>query len=606
MRKFTFLTFLIAMMVFFHLNVKAQTYNLVWSDEFNTSIGPDWTFETGGGVNNEKQYYQSNNASVSNGNLVITARKESVAGHPYTSSRMNTAGKKSWKYGKIESRIIVPKGQGLWPAFWMLGSNIGDPNVGWPKCGEIDIMEQVNTDNNNYGTIHWDNNGHVSYGGNTPTTPNVYHVFSITWDANAITWFVDGVQYHQANIANGVNSTDEFQNPFFIILNVAVAGDWPGQTVDESKLPAQMLVDYVRVYQLGAAQPGCTGNFNAIPGTIQAEAYCQMSGVQLENTTDAGGGQNVGYIDTNDWMGYRINVPSTGAYTVQYRVASANGGGSIRFEKLGGGQTFGTIAVNSTGGWQNWSTISQTVQLTAGQQDIALTAVAGGFNINWFSITGSNPGFSQTVQAESYNEMLGVQLETTTDAGGGQNVGYIDTNDWMKYNNITVPSTGSYKFEYRVASPNGTGVLSQDLNSGAIQLGTIAVPNTGGWQNWTTISRTVNINAGTYNFGIFATAGGWNINWWRISSATGGRVASSEDNNLSVESDLAVFPNPSTGVVTIRVTEPSHISIMDISGKSHLNTRVESSIIVDNLNAGLYIVKMKNSHKTAATKLYIK
>src|SRR5205085_2776107 len=108
------------------------------------------------------------------------------------------------------------------------------------------------------------------------------------------------------------------------------------------------------------------GNFNAIPGTIQAEAYCQMSGVQLENTTDAGGGQNVGYIDTNDWMGYRINVPSTGAYTVQYRVASANGGGSIRFEKLGGGQTFGTIAVNSTGGWQNWSTISQTVQLTAG------------------------------------------------------------------------------------------------------------------------------------------------------------------------------------------------------------------------------------------------
>jgi beta-glucanase (GH16 family) len=606
MRKFNFLSCVVVLMVFFHLNATAQTYQLVWSDEFTSGIGPDWNFETGGGGwgNNEKEYYQAANASVSNGSLVITARKQTVGSNPYTSARMNTAGKKAFKYGKIEARIIAPKGQGLWPAFWMLGSNIGDPNVGWPKCGEIDIMEQVNTDNRNYGTIHWDNGGHQSFGGNTATTVGVYHTYSVTWDASAITWFVDGVQYHQANIANSINGTEEFHNTFFIILNLAVAGDWPGQTVDESKLPAQLLVDYVRVYQLGTSS-GCTGSFAAIPGTIQAESYCQMTGIQTETTADAGGGQNVGYIDANDWMGYRINVPSSGTYTVQYRVASASGGGSIRFEKLGGGATYGTIAVPSTGGWQTWTTISQTVQLTAGQQDVALTAVAGGFNINWFSITGSSQSFSKTVQAESYNEMLGVQLETTADAGGGQDVGWIDTNDWMKYNNIAIPSTGAYKLEYRVASPNSTGVLSQDLNSGAIQLGTIAIPNTGGWQNWTTISRTVNINAGTYNFGIFATAGGWNINWWKISSATGARIASSEE-TVANENELSVFPNPSLGSVTIRVAEPSHINIIDISGKSHLSTDVESSITVDHLNAGLYIVKMKNRNKTAATKLYIK
>jgi beta-glucanase (GH16 family) len=608
MKKSTFFKCLVILLVIFSINAKAQTYQLVWSDEFTSNIGPDWVFETGGGGwgNHEQEYYQAANASVSNGSLVITARKQTVGSNPYTSARMNTAGKKSFKYGKIEARIIAPKGQGLWPAFWMLGSNIGDPNVGWPKCGEIDIMEQVNTDNKNYGTIHWDNGGHQSFGGNTPTTVGVYHTYSVTWDASAITWFVDGVQYHQANIANSINGTEEFHNTFFIILNLAVGGDWPGQTIDESKLPAQLLVDYVRVYQLGTTPVGCSGSYTSLPATIQAENYCTMSGIQTETTTDAGGGQNVGWIDANDYMGYRVNVPSTGTYTVQYRVASATGGGSIRLEKLGGGATYGTIGVASTGGWQNWTTLSQTVTLTAGQQDIAVTAAAGGFNINWFSITPVNTGFSQTVQAESYSEMLGIQTETTSDAGGGLNVGWVDTNDWLKYNNITVPSTGSYKFEYRVASPNSTGVLSQDLNSGAIQLGTVAIPNTGGWQTWTTVSKTVNINAGTYNFGIFATAGGWNINWWRISSATGARIAGSEETDLSNENDLSVFPNPSLGSVTINVTKPSHVNITDVSGKSYLSTHVEKSITIDHMNAGLYIVKMKNQEKTSVKKLIVK
>jgi beta-glucanase (GH16 family) len=315
--------------------LKAQTYQLVWSDEFNGSIGPDWVFETGGGGwgNNEKQYYQQQNATVSNGILAITARKESVGGMPYTSARMITAGRKSFQYGRIEARIKTPKGQGLWPAFWMLGANIGDPAFGWPKCGEIDIMEQINNDATTLGTPHWDNNGWVYQPGSTPTNTTDYHIFSVTWDSSAIKWFVDGIQYHTLNIQNNVNSTEEFHKPFFILLNVAVAGNLPGQTVDESRLPAQMLVDYVRVYQLTGAPPACSGSYNPL-GTIQAESYCTMSGIQTEACTDAGGGQNVGYIDANDWMGYRVNVPSAGSYTIQYRVASQNGGGSIRFESL--------------------------------------------------------------------------------------------------------------------------------------------------------------------------------------------------------------------------------------------------------------------------------
>lgn len=230
----------------------ALAYVLIWSDEFNgTSVNTtNWNFETGAGGwgNNEQQYYRSQNATVSNGNLVITAKREAYGGANYTSARMTTKAKRQFTYGKMEARIKLPLGQGLWPAFWMLGSNIS--TVGWPKCGEIDIMEHINTESKVYGTIHWDANGYASYGGNTTTTPSNYHIYTIEWNSSAIKWFVDGVKYHEANILNSINSTEEFHKSFFFILNLAVGGNWPGQTIDNTKLPASMYVDYVRVYQL--------------------------------------------------------------------------------------------------------------------------------------------------------------------------------------------------------------------------------------------------------------------------------------------------------------------------------------------------------------------
>jgi endo-1,3(4)-beta-glucanase len=127
----------------------------------------------------------------------------------------------------------------------------------------------------------------------------------------------------------------------------------------------------------------------------------------------------------------------------------------------------------------------------------------------------SAPAFNQLVQAEAYTAMSGVQTETTTDTNGGQNVSYIDAGDWMAYANITIPTTGSYRIEYRVASPSGA-LLSADLNAGATQLGNVSIPATGGWQTWTTVNHTVTLTAGTHSFGIFAQQGGWNINWFRI------------------------------------------------------------------------------------------
>ncbi len=229
--------------------VDTSTYQLVWADEFNgNSIDTTvWNFETGGNGwgNHEKEYYQKNNATIENGNLVITAKKETVGANYYTSSRMTTQAKKEFTYGKVEARIKIPVGQGLWPAFWMLGSDIN--TINWPACGETDIMEHINADSIIYGTIHWDNNGHVQDGGNTNSTPSDFHVYGVEWTATSIRWYVDSVTYHTSDITT--NSTEEFHLPFFILFNLAVGGDWPGQTVDNSKLPAKMYVDWVRVYQ---------------------------------------------------------------------------------------------------------------------------------------------------------------------------------------------------------------------------------------------------------------------------------------------------------------------------------------------------------------------
>lgn len=240
----------IAGFTFFVESALAQNYTLVWSDEFTNGIGPDWTFEVGTGSNgwgnNELQFYRAENATVVNGELRITAMQQNFGGMSYTSARMKTQCKASWRYGKVEARIKMPSFQGSWPAFWMLGDYI--QRVGWPACGEIDVMEHVNTSPDVHGTIHWFADAYAVYGGSTPIDVTQWHVYSVEWDEQGISWAVDGNVYHVANITNGINGTDEFHNTFFILLNMAIGGNWPGFVVDTSALPAVMSVDYVRIY----------------------------------------------------------------------------------------------------------------------------------------------------------------------------------------------------------------------------------------------------------------------------------------------------------------------------------------------------------------------
>ena len=232
---------------------------LLWSDEFDgPSINTaNWNFELGnsGFGNNELQNYTSRpeNARIENGRLVIEARKENLGGSAYTSARMTTAGHHSFGVNTwIEARIQVPQGQGIWPAFWTLGANIG--TVGWPSCGEIDIMEiQGQNPFRNFGTMHWaDSNGaHASFGGTFNSSVSLaagFHTFAIARTTTSIKWYVDGVQYAEGNISGGINSTSEFQNQFFVLLNVAVGGNFVGSPNSTTVFPQRMLVDYVRVW----------------------------------------------------------------------------------------------------------------------------------------------------------------------------------------------------------------------------------------------------------------------------------------------------------------------------------------------------------------------
>ena len=242
-------------------------WTLVWSDEFNLPDGSPvdpskWNTETGGNGegNKELEYYTSGteNAVIMGGNLVITARTDDAAQYQcwygtcqYTSARLDTAGNFSQEYGRIEASIQIPSGSGDWPAFWMLGNNIGQ--AGWPACGEIDILESINVATTAYGSLH--SNGFNASQGYTPpnmaTLDGAFHTYAIEWDAQSITFLVDDQAYETVTSSDATMQGGEWpfgQQPFFIILNFAVGGNWPGSPDGSATFPQTMKVDWVRAY----------------------------------------------------------------------------------------------------------------------------------------------------------------------------------------------------------------------------------------------------------------------------------------------------------------------------------------------------------------------
>lgn len=254
-----------------------EKWELIWEDDFEGEAGDpineeNWTCEIGGSGwgNNEWQYYteRPENVSLSGDSLlVITALEEDetftsegrcwYGRCKYSSARCITKDKFAFTYGRVEARIKVPFGQGIWPAFWMLGANF--PEVGWPDSGEIDIMEYIGREPKTvYGTVHGPGySGANGVSGHIELEEDIaddFHVFAIEWEPEEIRWYLDGEEFHRITPDSLNGSEWVFDHDFFLLLNLAVGGNWPGYPNDETTFPQQLLVDYVRVYQLKDAE----------------------------------------------------------------------------------------------------------------------------------------------------------------------------------------------------------------------------------------------------------------------------------------------------------------------------------------------------------------
>jgi beta-glucanase (GH16 family) len=270
-KKFTLFIFLLIAQIASCQNAKLK---LVWSDEFNYRGLPKsekWNYEHGFVRNKEAQYYtktRKENAFVHHGYLEIKAIKEQIPNEFYqkessnwkksdsltnfTSASITTRDIASWQYGRVEVRAKLPKGLGVWPAIWMLGT---DKKVGWPKCGEIDIMEYVGfMPDKIHATTHYAKNEkgeHTQSGGTItiPTKDDNFHIYAVEWTKETISFYYDDQNYYQFEIKEAeINGKQPFNKPFYLILNLALGGSWGGK-IDENNLPQSFLIDYVRVYQ---------------------------------------------------------------------------------------------------------------------------------------------------------------------------------------------------------------------------------------------------------------------------------------------------------------------------------------------------------------------
>lgn len=342
----------------------------VWSDEFDGPNGSAvnsqrWTMETGGGGwgNNELQTYtnRTQNAYLEDGMLVIKAMRETFTGtdgirREYTSARLKTQDKFTQTYGRFEARIKVPFGQGIWPAFWMLGNNI--PQAGWPRCGEIDVMEIIGREPSRvYGTIHGPGySGAGGIGGNF-TLPNGeqfkdgFHLFAIEWQPREIRWFMDDKLFKTLTSKDLPAGADwVFNHPFFLLLNVAVGGNWPGNPDATTVFPQTMQVDYVRVYRPRTASVSAASYRDT---ALAPESIAAAFGSGLANATSVAlatplptslGGTT---LSVKDGMGNERPAPlffvSPGQVNFLVPPESALGSGLLSITNADGGISVGAI-----------------------------------------------------------------------------------------------------------------------------------------------------------------------------------------------------------------------------------------------------------------------
>jgi beta-glucanase (GH16 family) len=436
-------------------------YELKWADEFEVPGAPNpeyWTHELGAGGwgNGEDQFYtdELENSRVENGHLIIEARQFFEGRSPgYTSARLVTRDKVSWKYGRMEIKAKIPDETGTWPAIWMLSQDRLHGEDLWPDNGEIDIMEHVgyevdpiflqtigvNQLQNIHGTIHtqkWNglNNGQIggkTYVGDASTD---FHVYAINWTEDRLEWEVDGAVYFsqdKADLLAGRTPPPEwevwpFSQRYYLILNIAIGGDWGGHfnsniypndspygtngVDDDGVWPQRMEIDYVRVYAPAAET-------TPVPGRVLATDLDDGPGVVIQQSENSEVSHNLTSIESGDFAEFVLDVPQAGQYTVSASVASESASAQFGLQAIETSSSITGVDVPQTGGQQTWQSVEAgTLNLQQGLNTLRLSTTTGGFNVAYLDIAAATGGTWKGLPMDAF--------------------GNVDTNTWLGRINV--------------------------------------------------------------------------------------------------------------------------------------------------------------------------
>jgi beta-glucanase (GH16 family) len=546
-----------------------QTYQLVWSDEFDSTAidTTKWSFQIGDGTsyelppgwgNGELEWYLVENATVANGFLSITAKEEQIMEYDYTSARLRTKNKGDWTYGRFEMSAKLPLGKGLWPAFWMFPTE--EFYGGWAASGELDIMELIGSvPDSVFGTIH--------YGGSFPaniftsehfvlptgqTFADTFHVFAVEWEYGEIRWFVDDSLY--ATQTDWYSTAAPFPAPFdrdfHILLNVAVGGTLPGPPDSTTIFPQTMMVDYVRVYQAvnntapditiitppnGASFPSgsdihITVDANDTTGNIQKVLFFQGDAQLGENTQSP--------------YEYTVSNVSAGCYTI---IAKAiDDYGAAAFDSV-------SIIVDSC--------IQAPYLMVPAKLPGVIEAEnydIGGQGVAYNDI---DPGINNgNAFGNEYRVDEGVDILYNMDNRFGYHIDWIENGEWLEYQ-VNVQSSDAYTVDLRIASESNGGSLYIEFD-GVDKTGLITFAPTGGWQDWVTVrTENISLDSGVQTMRIVMTDSAFILNHIEFQTDTSIVVDSLvifddfEDGDIS---DWSFFPgNNASGSGTVISDQPA-------------------------------------------------
>lgn len=496
-------------------------YTLAWSEEFHQGVGakPDpavWGYETGGGGwgNGELETYVSDLAHAQ-----IVAAPGAADGqalqilstnaHGYESARLLTRGKKTFQYGFFEARIKLPSGQGIWPAYWMLGANIGQ--VGWPASGEVDIMENIGKQSwagHNLSSLHSaapdDPHPHANFTKDAPydlpggaAFRDGYHLFQMLWAKDSFSFYIDGALYETRTAAEYGKDPWPFNAPFFLLLDTAVGGNWPGKPDPTTVFPQRMLVDYIRVYQGTPAPPAAPTGLTAKPaeggqislswpGDTNATAYTVYRSTRRGDKAAAP---------------YKTGIAATSLLETglapkvkyYYSVAAVNAAGPSPRSRERAATAQPAVEAPHGG-------VPRAVPGPVGLADYDM----GGEGIGFHDADGVNKG------GTAYRPGDGVDLEDCKDTGGGYSVGWTAAGQWLRY--TVSAAAGTYTVRVRVSASGAGGRFHLEDAGGRDLTGPITVTDTGGWQSWATVSAAVTLPAGRQVLRLVEDTGGYDLN----------------------------------------------------------------------------------------------